>query len=250
VLAHTLTFYSYAGNLTFTFSNDLQITIPNHQLVIPDISIDISGNTVFNSSTREVMLNSLQASNADDMPMLGMTFLTSAYLSVNHDRGTFSLWQANPTTDKKLIGIGQNSNGCLGAATNTTSVTSSPSPSHKPSPSPISAGAIAGVVVVAAVALTAIVVGCLYMRRKTKRNRVRRKAALGRDFQMETPPLMQHEQVNGNDWYGKSELAGDNQKASYTDQDPKSVPGVPPNSHPYKTHSLGSTMTPHELEGS
>lgn len=245
VLAHTLTFYSYAGNLTFTFSNDLQITIPNHQLVIPDISIDISGNTVFNSSTREVMLNSLQAINADDMPILGMTFLTSAYLSVNHDRGTFSLWQASPTTDKKLIGIGRDSNGCLGAATNTTSVTSSPSPSHKPPPSPISAGAIAGIVV-AAVVLTAVVVGCLYMRRKTKRIQVQRRAALGRNFQMETPPLMQHEQVNGNDWYGKSELAGDNQKASYTDQDSKSVPGVPPNSHAYKTHSA---MTPQELEG-
>jgi hypothetical protein len=247
VLAHTLTLYSYAGNLTFTFSNNLQITIPNHQLVIPDISIDISGNAVFNSSTREVMLNSLQSINADDMPILGMTFPTSAYLSVNHDRGTFSLWQANPTTDEKLIGIGQNNNGCLGAATNATPATPSPSPSHKPSPSPISAGAIAGIVV-AAVASIAVVVGYLYMR-KTKRNRVRRKAAMGRDFQMETPPLMQHEQVKENDWY-KPELAGDNQRASYADQDSGSMPGVPPNSHAYKTNLSASTMTPHELEGS
>lgn len=59
---------------------------------------------------------------------------------------------------------------------------------------------------------------------------------------------MQHEQVNGNDWYGKSELAGDNQKASYTDQDSKSVPGVPPNSHAYKTHSTRHLMNWREAD--
>jgi hypothetical protein len=40
-LAHMPTFYSYAGDPTFTFSNDLQITIPNNEFVIPDLSINI-----------------------------------------------------------------------------------------------------------------------------------------------------------------------------------------------------------------
>jgi hypothetical protein len=40
---------------------------------------------------------------------------------------------------------------------------------------------------------------------------------MAQDFQIETRPLMQHEQVKGNDWYGKPELLGDNHNGGYTD---------------------------------
>lgn len=137
-IQQTLTVHSYSGDLTFTFQNELQIRIPNHQLVLPDITIDTSGNTNYNYSVREIMLNSDQQINANDMPFLGATFLTSAYLSVNHDYGSFSLWQANPTTDEKLIGIGPNGNGCqeTANATSSTSPIATASQSSQPQPHP------------------------------------------------------------------------------------------------------------------
>ena len=36
---------------------------------------------------------------------LGRYFFTSAYLMVNHDAGTFTLWQANPTEKSSLVRV-------------------------------------------------------------------------------------------------------------------------------------------------
>lgn len=92
---------SYAGSLTFTISSGFKITIPNSQLVVPDMSTNNRGTTIINSSTqdstgphgatREILLDSMQGVNANDMPILGTPFLSSAYLSVNHDVDTFTL---------------------------------------------------------------------------------------------------------------------------------------------------------------
>ena len=137
-------------------ASGLKITVANDQLVQEDISIDTAGNTVFNSSTREIMINSLQDINKNDMPLLGMPFISSAYLNVNYDTGTFTLWSARATTEQNLIGIGPTSTGCaIGVhntstsspiPTETSTVTSPPSPTPSTQPAPhLSTGAIAGI---------------------------------------------------------------------------------------------------------
>jgi hypothetical protein len=250
-LKQTLTIYSYSGDLTFTFQNELQIKIPNHQLVLPDITIDTSGNTNYNYSVREIMLNSDQQINANDMPFLGATFLTSAYLSVNHDYGSFSLWQANPTTDEKLIGIGANGNGCQGTTNATTSASptaiASQSSQPQPPPSPhISGGAIAGIVVVALI-VAGLIAGFIFMRLR-RRNRQQRREAVNAGYHMGRPS--EGQQSRSTEWYDKPELPGDQYRGSYSD---RNLGSVVPGSSAFevtKNHTGDAFLAPHELDAS
>jgi hypothetical protein len=121
-----------------------------------DNSFDPAGNLVYNNSVRELMLNALESVNANDMPLLGMTFLSSAYLSINYDNAEFTLWQANPTTDENILAIDSTGNGCTPVASPVASPIASPvaassatsngADSHKSSSS-FPVGAIAGIVV-------------------------------------------------------------------------------------------------------
>lgn len=79
--------------------------IPNDQLIAPELTIDDSGSISANSSAPELLLNSIQQINANDLPLLGRQFLSSAYLMVNQDAGKFTLWAANPTTHENLVAV-------------------------------------------------------------------------------------------------------------------------------------------------
>ena len=97
----------YDGDLTFDLANDVSITIPNHQLVLPDFSVNARGqNDIQNSSLRELMLYSLESVNQDDLPLLGQVFLSAAYLTVDLDHQEFSLSSYNATTEQKLVSLG------------------------------------------------------------------------------------------------------------------------------------------------
>jgi hypothetical protein len=98
------------------------------------------------------MLNAPESVNANDMPLLGMTLLSSAYLSINYDKAEFTLWQANPTTDENILAIDSTGNGCTPVASPVaspvaaSSTTSNSVDTHKSSSS-FPAGAMAGVAV-------------------------------------------------------------------------------------------------------
>ena len=160
------------------------------------------------------MINDLVQSNAQDMPLLGMTFLQAAYLSVNLDADTFSLWKANPTTEENLIGLGSSSVGCEGRASNSPSATISSTASATASRAAaasnpaklshsLSSGAIAGIVVVVIVLVAAAVGAGLFMIRR-------------RGIRSTPPPTHQHisavsyESVG----YQKAELAGNQYERS------------------------------------
>ncbi|KAL8928204.1 MAG: hypothetical protein Q9208_001914 [Pyrenodesmia sp. 3 TL-2023] len=98
----------YDGDMTVTISPGLDIRIPNHQLVSPDYHFDAEGSlTEPNSTVRELLFNSLQVANANDMPVLGRPFLASSYLFVDNDRQAFTLWPGNPTaTEEEIIPVG------------------------------------------------------------------------------------------------------------------------------------------------
>ena len=107
-MKQSLTIRRYDGNLTFNIYPDLEITIPNHQLVVPDIEVNPQGQeAVSNYSTYvEVLINSLQAVNANDMPRFGRPFLTSAYLLVDNDHQQFTLWASQQSETSDLVEMG------------------------------------------------------------------------------------------------------------------------------------------------
>jgi hypothetical protein len=148
--------------------NSISIRIPNTQLVVPDRSVDPdTGRIVTNETVRNVVINPIQDVNEDDLPILGRLFLTSAYLSVNHDTETFSIWQAaNSPEEPNMKALDTNNE----LVSDFCSSTEAPPPTETRSPSPpthttgpekkgLSAAEIAGAVV-GAVAFAAIL-GCL-----------------------------------------------------------------------------------------
>jgi hypothetical protein len=91
----------FDGDITFHLDSGLQVRVPNDQYIVPFVDIDRSGARVTKSNVKELLMNGV----ADQPATLGRYFLTAAYLMVNHDAGTFTLWQANPSGKSKLVRV-------------------------------------------------------------------------------------------------------------------------------------------------
>lgn len=74
------------------------------------VAIHCNGSRLFNDSQRGFLFSPVFSHVQPST--LGRYFLTSAYLMVNHDAETFTLWQANPSTTSLLAPL-------LGEKTNT-----------------------------------------------------------------------------------------------------------------------------------
>lgn len=75
--------------------------MPNDQYITPFVDIERSGKRIIDKSKRELLINTVGSQPAT----LGRYFLTAAYLMVNHDANTFTLWQANPSTKSSLVRV-------------------------------------------------------------------------------------------------------------------------------------------------
>ena len=164
----------YEGDLTFSVYPGLDIRIPNHQLVVPDVVINPEGQTYApNSSIAEVLILSLQAINVNDMPLFGLPFLSSAYLIVDNDKQQFTLSQSQKSSISNLVAIDPPA--CSIPAPSPTSqplasVLASSAPTSTPTPQPSSGipkGTIAGAVV-GGLAITFISAG-LFLFQKRRR---------------------------------------------------------------------------------
>lgn len=116
------------------------------------------------------------------LPSLGRYFLTSAYLIVNHDAQTFTLWQANPSTTSQLVPVLGDKTKREACDSNSTTGTPQPSatnPSVTPDGTPggtqsppgksLSVGIVAAIGVVSVVASGLIVLWVFYVvRRRNK----------------------------------------------------------------------------------
>ncbi|KAI0408346.1 aspartic peptidase domain-containing protein [Xylaria palmicola] len=161
----------FDGDITISLSSGLDVRIPNNQFLVPFVDVDRSGTRVFNTSRREFLFNDVY----DNPSTLGRYFLTGAYLMVNHDASTFTMWAANPTRKSTLVSIASTD-----AETNCDSnpaPSSSPDggnstmPSSRESTSPtLSAGGIAGIAIGAVAALVILGVGVyfIYQKRQSK----------------------------------------------------------------------------------
>lgn len=161
----------YDGDLTVSLSGGLDITIPNHQLVIPSYRVNEEGRVfIENSSNREVLMNSLQDGNSN-MLLLGRAFLTSAYLLVDNDHLEFTLWKSEPTQSEKLVPLGiptcrRDSPLASSTAGSQNSSSETPLPHNEHSSGGLRPGAIAGIVLGAIFFVTGLLFGVLLFRQR------------------------------------------------------------------------------------
>ncbi|KAK7990377.1 hypothetical protein PG990_014657 [Apiospora arundinis] len=93
----------FGGDLSISLSSGLSVRVPNDQFMVPKAYVDRNGTRLFDRNYREFLLSPL----ADDSnpATLGRYFLTAAYLMVDYDAGTFTLWRANPTSSLSLVPV-------------------------------------------------------------------------------------------------------------------------------------------------
>jgi len=163
------------ADLKITIDNGLAVTIPNHQLVQAYYTTGSDGNIVVNDTYKELVINPLQGQDTYLMPRLASTFLQAAYLHVNYDENTFTVWQAaNPAgKNSKYIAVGGSLTGpCKtdGNNTNTGNTTNTSNPNtNPPSKSTLSAGAIAGIIIGALALITAIALLTWCLKRRNRK---------------------------------------------------------------------------------
>ncbi|SPQ19645.1 f58b5868-3b7f-4eaf-9a50-02c158bc32bc [Thermothielavioides terrestris] len=166
----------FDGDVTFVLSSGLQIRVPNNQLITPFVEVDRNGSRLVHQSPKELLIGGV----SDNPTTLGRYFFTAAYLMVDHEAHTFTMWQANPTTKSNLVPVARTSTGnadgaCGGdsGGTGDTGVANngdSAGEATSKASSSISAGAVAGAAVggVAALGALAALIFIL-LRRKKKR---------------------------------------------------------------------------------
>ncbi|KAK4157077.1 aspartic peptidase domain-containing protein [Chaetomidium leptoderma] len=91
----------FDGDITFLLSSGLQVRIPNNQFLTPFVDIDRNGSRQIHPDRTEMLMTGV----GDNPSTLGRYFLTAAYLMVDHDASTFTLWQANPSSRSSLVPV-------------------------------------------------------------------------------------------------------------------------------------------------
>ncbi|KAG4279220.1 hypothetical protein FPRO04_05761 [Fusarium proliferatum] len=166
----------FLADLTFHLDSGLKIRVPNNQYMIPTVDIASNGSRTTDTSKRDILITDIE----DEPPILGRYFLTAAYLMVNHDAGTFTLWQANATRERSLVKVfdeetGKKCENTRGVIQPSASYTGSASQSSRPdkgigSNSGSPSGAVIGGAVVGAVAGAVLIgLGITYFLIRKKR---------------------------------------------------------------------------------
>ncbi|ODA76488.1 hypothetical protein RJ55_07758 [Drechmeria coniospora] len=177
----------FTADLTITMSGGFQVKIPNHQLLDPQKKIGINGETTVGSPLQPVLrLTSPQNSTTDFRAVLGRYFFTDTYVFLNRDADIFTLWQANHTSEEKLVSVNYKNEVVTATQTCATSPVASPgADSGKGRDGSLSSGAIAGIVVGAATA-AGVGVGLLWwllVRRRKGNAKVEMESAAAAEVQ-------------------------------------------------------------------
>ncbi|KAH7182013.1 aspartic peptidase domain-containing protein [Fusarium sp. MPI-SDFR-AT-0072] len=167
----------FLADLTFHLDSGLKIRVPNNQYMIPTVDIASNGSRTSDASKRDILITDFE----DEPPILGRYFLTAAYLMVNHDAGTFTLWQANATRERSLVRVfdeetGKKCENATGVIQTSAPYTGSASESSRPdigigsNSGSLSGAAIGGAVVGAVAGAVLIGLGIAYflIRKKLK----------------------------------------------------------------------------------
>lgn len=137
---------------------------------MPDQYIDDSGVLRTNDSAAALLIDALDGVNANDRSTISVDFFSGAYLTVNLDNSTWSIWTANATTNTNIVTIGDDH--CEQTADPVAPVADSESvPPPAEETTGLESGAIAGIAVGGACAVL-LIVGALVLivlkRRKSR----------------------------------------------------------------------------------
>lgn len=170
---------TFNGNLSITINDAATITIPNKQLIFDEPYIASNGLIKRNPDWKNIPI--VRYNDTDqNMPRLGGMFLSSAYLTVNHDKNEFTISQVQEKpAAQKLIGI-DTANGCIAAVEGGSAVVPE-RPGGTPNAgdsSGISGGVIAGIVVGIVLATGIIAAIAFLIRRRRRANTARKSAEL------------------------------------------------------------------------
>jgi LPXTG-motif cell wall-anchored protein len=166
--------------MNITIQSDLQIPIANTQVVQPDATILSDGSISYNDTLNELNVIALLPPNNGDIVQLGRQFLSGAYLMVNEDNGTFTLWQATGGSGESLVAVDENNNVFTPTCSSTSATSPVPTASlsstpsiHPPPPKPTTSSIVGPVVgAIAGVALL-VALGVFFRMRKRKNKAVR-----------------------------------------------------------------------------
>ncbi|EAQ84250.1 hypothetical protein CHGG_10654 [Chaetomium globosum CBS 148.51] len=109
MLNTTATGLVFDGDLTFVLSSGLRIRVPNNQLIVPRIGYAEDGSRVIDQSQKDLLVYSVTGNQPST---LGRYLVTAAYLMINHEAGTFTMWQGNPSRKSTLVPVSQTSEQC------------------------------------------------------------------------------------------------------------------------------------------
>lgn len=176
VRADNLISCSYDGDLSFTIYPNLNIRVPNHQLVVPEYNYSSNGQRYYTNATETaVLIYDLVGVNENDLPKLGKPFLSSAYLSVDNDHQSFTLWEAQPNMTQDLVSLGPP----VCSSTPSSALPASPSPPPTIPSNVHSKGTIAGVVVGGLVAIATAIGAILFVAQKRRQKQAQQSQAIG-----------------------------------------------------------------------
>ncbi|KAK3686415.1 hypothetical protein LTR37_019846 [Vermiconidia calcicola] len=97
----------YEGSLTIELDSAFSVEVPNNLLVkAPKVNED-DGTISTNTSVREVVIFPAPGEDGETF-ILGRPFFSAAYLSVDYDAETFSLWKAHATEHADVVPFGDN----------------------------------------------------------------------------------------------------------------------------------------------
>jgi hypothetical protein len=82
--------------------------VPNNQFIVPRVGYSEDGSRVIDRSQKDVLVYSVN----NQPSTLGRYFLTAAYLMVDHEVGTFTMWQGNPSKKSTLVPVSQTNAQC------------------------------------------------------------------------------------------------------------------------------------------
>jgi hypothetical protein len=148
-------------------SSGFSVRIPNNQLIVPERTISPSGEIIANGSSPNFVVNVIKEINVNDQLHLGRQFLSAAYVMLNEETSSFTLWQANPTMKESLVAVDDQNTPLWSNC----SVTKLDRTSKESGPIKLSAGVIAGTAVGATLAVLAIAAGAFFILRNTKKKR-------------------------------------------------------------------------------
>ena len=177
-----------------TIDPNLNIRIPNHQLVVPEYNYSSNGQRYYaNVSETTILIYDNVGISENDLPLLGKPFLSSAYLLVDNDRQSFTLWEAQPNMTQDLVSLGPP------VCSSTPSSTLPASPSSPPTipPKGLSKGTIAGLVAGGLVAIATTIGAILFIARKRRQKQGQQSQAMGDSTQ------------SSSRWGEKPEMASD-----------------------------------------